>query len=319
MTATLSKLRKTACALLRRRLSLKQRLSASLVALQLIVAPVGLRAQEAAGSLQNEILAAKAETGLVNLGDEETAYEKADGVYPLEEKADMCFALVIDVSGSIDADRFALQKLGYVEALRDPEIIKALIKGNGTVLMIIEFDGFQYDAIKATHITTERQAIDVSNRYQRRRRPNSGAGATALGSAMYLGINRVAKCMIVHQALNAVIDVSGDGPDDVGNVYKPLQQKLRAIDLGVVINGLAIKNSEEKRVDIVKYYEENVSNRLLFVADGFEVFGRAAKEKMLAETVDNQTDQKRERFAGGLFEGPLSHTYNATQSIWALH
>ena len=50
------------------------------------------------------------------------------------KEVDLALAMAIDISGSIDPDEAKLQRQGYVQAFRDPIIIKALLGGpNGRV------------------------------------------------------------------------------------------------------------------------------------------------------------------------------------------
>ena len=52
-----------------------------------------------------------------------------------ERKAvDLALALAIDISGSIDPEEAQLQRKGYVQAFRDPAIVKAILGGpNGRI------------------------------------------------------------------------------------------------------------------------------------------------------------------------------------------
>src|SRR3979411_1481392 len=51
-----------------------------------------------------------------------------------KKEVDLALALAIDISGSIDPDEAHLQREGYVQAFRDPVIVKAILGGaNGHI------------------------------------------------------------------------------------------------------------------------------------------------------------------------------------------
>ena len=51
-----------------------------------------------------------------------------------KKDVDLALAMAIDISGSIDPDEAKLQREGYVQAFRDPVIVKAILSGpNGRI------------------------------------------------------------------------------------------------------------------------------------------------------------------------------------------
>jgi hypothetical protein len=51
-----------------------------------------------------------------------------------KKEVDLSLALAIDISGSIDPDEAKLQREGYVQAFRDPVIVRAILGGpNGRI------------------------------------------------------------------------------------------------------------------------------------------------------------------------------------------
>jgi len=51
-----------------------------------------------------------------------------------KKEVDLALAMAIDISGSIDPDEAKLQREGYVQAFRDPVIVKAILGGpNGRI------------------------------------------------------------------------------------------------------------------------------------------------------------------------------------------
>jgi hypothetical protein len=78
-----------------------------------------------------------------------------------------------------------------------------------------------------------------------------------------------------------VIDISGDGPDNVDWFAGVWSQRTRARELGIEINGLAIPTPEEPTIDA--YYAENVITGFLEVSREHVDFERALLTKMHIE------------------------------------
>ena len=64
---------------------------------------------------------------------------------------DLELVLAIDISGSIDTDEAKLQRQGYVDALRDPEIHKAIKAGviGRIAITYFEWSSFDHKSIVA--------------------------------------------------------------------------------------------------------------------------------------------------------------------------
>ena len=78
-----------------------------------------------------------------------------------------------------------------------------------------------------------------------------------------------------------VIDISGDGSDNVDWVAAVWSQRDRARQMFVEINGLAIPTPEDPEID--RYYAENVINGFLEVSREHVAFERVLRHKMHIE------------------------------------
>ena len=78
-----------------------------------------------------------------------------------------------------------------------------------------------------------------------------------------------------------VIDISGDGSDNVDWVAAVWSQRDRARRMFVEINGLAIPTPEDPEID--RYYAENVINGFLEVSREHVAFERVLRHKMHIE------------------------------------
>jgi Protein of unknown function (DUF1194) len=78
-----------------------------------------------------------------------------------------------------------------------------------------------------------------------------------------------------------VIDISGDGPDNVDWFLGVWAQRDRARQLRIEINGLAIPTPEEPKIDV--YYAENVITGFLEISREHVDVERALLTKMHIE------------------------------------
>ncbi len=155
-----------------------------------------------------------------------------------QQPVDLELVLAVDVSYSMDIDEQRLQRDGYVEAFRDPEIIKAIQSGAHRRIAVtyIEWAGWGITQIVVPWTvvdgpaTAEALAAKLSQAPISRHRRTSVSGALDIsdkqfGQGGFKGERRV-------------IDVSGDGPNNSGPPVGPMRDEL--VGKGIVINGLPI-------------------------------------------------------------------------------
>jgi hypothetical protein len=78
-----------------------------------------------------------------------------------------------------------------------------------------------------------------------------------------------------------VIDISGDGIDNVDWVAAVWSQRERAREMFIEINGLAIPTPEDPQID--RYYADNVITGFLEVSREHVAFERSLRTKMHIE------------------------------------
>jgi Protein of unknown function (DUF1194) len=178
--------------------------------------------------------------------------------------------LVVDRSKSIDNVELAFQRNAYVRLLSDPGVIEAL---RGAKVAIVEFDTSPQIMVEWT------DPRSAANAYGRRR-PDGLRGLTGIGSAL-----TTALALLVGKSGRLVIDVSGDGPD---NVDPALLAKARAAASAqaIEINGLAIMTREAPEID--RYYSGNVVNGFVLSVEQREDFLNALKRKLFYEIADER-------------------------------
>ena len=190
---------------------------------------------------------------------------------------DTALILTIDVSNSVDPGEWRLQKDGLVAALRDQEIIGAMLD-NSAAMMVIQWSGEdkQEVTIPWTRIKTELDAALFANRAAEMERAFV-LSDTAPAEAIYFSLEQFAD---VPDCIRRVIDISGDGTPNSGR--DTATARNMAERAGVTINGIAI---ESMGVAITNFYQRTVITR-----DGFVLtarrhldYPRAIRQKIIRE------------------------------------
>jgi Ca-activated chloride channel homolog len=187
--------------------------------------------------------------------------------------------LAIDVSGSIDAGEYQLQVDGLALALQDPQVQEALISGH-SALAVVQWSGFDQQALVldwARMETAQDIAAMVTN-VQSQPRAFDGS-QTAVGQAIRFSL---AQFGAVSDCQRRVIDISGDGPENIGHTVTPARQEAMAAK--VTINAIAIEDAGAQ-VAITNFYRKWVITPAGFVitARGLKDYPRALREKLLRE------------------------------------
>ena len=185
--------------------------------------------------------------------------------------------LTVDVSNSVDGAEYRLQVDGLAEALRDPDIVDALVRGQSAV-SVVQWSGLdeQTFTIPWTRIRT---ALDVE-RLSARARAQERAfilSGTAPAQALLYSLDNFAPVL---DCARRVIDVSGDGtPNVTGDLPAARRQAERD---GITVNAIAI---ELMGVAITNFYRTQVITRDGFVmtARMHRDYPRAIRAKILRE------------------------------------
>ena len=179
--------------------------------------------------------------------------------------------LLVDASGSIDSDEYRLQHEAYVTVLRDPDIGLLL---EGAQVAIVEFA--EVPEVIVDWIDGPEQAAAAYGAHQRSVARPGPASTTGIARALSLALD-----MLEGKSGRKVIDISGDGSDNVDWVAAVWSQRDRARRMFVEINGLAIPTPEDPEID--RYYAENVINGFLEVSREHVAFERVLRHKMHIE------------------------------------
>jgi hypothetical protein len=210
-----------------------------------------------------------------------------------EGQVDLLLVLAADISRSVDAAKFKLQREGYAAALRSPRVMAAIKSApEGRIaICFVEWSGAVAQAVLVdwTTIGTPEEADAVAERI--RTAPRLFMERTAIGAAIDFSMAQFAKSPFT--APRRVIDVSGDGTNNIGRDV--VEARDAALAQGVTINGLAILSEVPLPFNpmhthppggLLKYFEDNViggPGAFAVAADGHDAFGTLILSKLIKE------------------------------------
>jgi Protein of unknown function (DUF1194) len=209
------------------------------------------------------------------------------------EQVDLLLVLASDVSRSVDAAKFKLQRDGYVAAISNPRVIEAIKSGpHGRIaICFIEWSGVgaQKVVIDWMMIDGAKAAQDFAGQLDEAQR--SFADRTSISGGIDFAMTQLERAPF--QATRRTIDVSGDGTNNSGREVTAARDE--ALAQGVTINGLVILSEQPLSWNadhtnppggLDAYYRNNVAggpNSFVMVAENFNTFGQAILNKLVAE------------------------------------
>lgn len=192
----------------------------------------------------------------------------------------LALALAMDVSRSIDAADFVIQTEGLAQALEDPEVQRAILKGGGTVaLAVYQWSGAGHQELLQDWVTVEGpEALDrVIWAVRAARRPEQRQ-LTALGEAMRYGVELLDRAPPCERQ---VLDMAGDGQNNEGIGITTLRKRVDFS--GITVNGLAIGEHEQGLVRYFQTYVIGGPGAFVEVAERQIDFPAAIRRKLLRE------------------------------------
>ena len=200
------------------------------------------------------------------------------------EKVDTALVLAVDVSGSVDAQRYALQMEGIAEAFEDPAVQRTILSGpnRSMTVALVEWSNTASLTIPWTLIASPADAQAFAAKV--RHAPRTDNAFTCMSRALQLVDGKVLPFAPV-PAERTIIDVSGDGHDNC-NLDPPIDaMRDRLVAEGVTINGLPILAGQDAAT-LEDWYRSHViggNSAFIVTANGFTDFGRAIRQKFMVE------------------------------------
>lgn len=202
--------------------------------------------------------------------------------------------LLVDVSGSVSASEYSLQKQGYVNAFNNAAVQNAIAGSQGGAIAVtyVEWSGYnQFSQLVGwTLINSAASANSFASALSSSTR--AFAGSTAIQSSIYgstaLFGTETGSAGNGFESLRQVVDVSGDGARNDG--LTGTAGRDYALSRGVdTINGIFIAGE----AGLSTYYNNYVkggANAFVEQADSFDDFGRAIQNKLVKE-ISNQVPE----------------------------
>jgi hypothetical protein len=205
------------------------------------------------------------------------------------EEVDLALVLAVDVSGSVDAEEYRLQRQGYADAFRHPAVLDAIRAGaRGRIAVTyVQWAGVQYQRVSVPWSVIGDAGSAEAFAARIEDAPRAPIRGTSISGAIDFSVLQLT--VMPHSAPRRVIDVSGDGVNNSGR--PPELARDAALALEISINGLAITDDNPlpwQRYDepLEQHYRERViggPGAFVLAIDGFESFAHAILNKLIRE------------------------------------
>lgn len=226
-----------------------------------------------------------------------------------QDAVDTALVMAVDISQSVDENRYRLQMEGIAQALEDASVIRVITSGprKSILFTLIGWADRAKVPLPWTWIGSPSDAAAVARML--RSLPSSSGEYTCLGR-MLKYLSDVTLNPVPVRADRIVVDVSGDGPDNCTSLDHVRQQRDRLVTDGVIINGLPIlEDGTEREIErwnrapgssqqefplpskndartLTTWYERYVmggQGAFVITAQGYEDFARAIRRKFIQE------------------------------------
>jgi len=210
-----------------------------------------------------------------------------------KKEVDLALALAIDISGSIDPEEARLQRQGYVQAFRDPVVVRAIQGGpNGRIAVAYyEWSDSWMQKLLIDWTLLDSESAIAAFAELLADAPISIARRTSISGALRYSVALFGRSP--HEPTRKVLDISGDGSNNDGAPVTDM--RYQALKARIAVNGLPIMNDRPNpfgfpnEPDLDKYYLHCVTGgprSFVEVARNFDDFPRAVRKKLLQEVAD---------------------------------
>jgi hypothetical protein len=205
------------------------------------------------------------------------------------EAVDLELVLAADGSGSIDNDELRLQRQGWADALRSPDVLNAIRIGMIGAIAVAYFEWGGPDSqvlIADWHVVKDAASAETFAQVLLTR-PRGAVGYNSISNAIDFGVRLVESN--AHEGTRRVIDISGDGPNYGGRSLSAA--RADALAKGFIINALAIRRPGGRPggpggQPLEDYYAKSViggPGAFVEIADEERPFALAARRKLVNE------------------------------------
>ena len=197
----------------------------------------------------------------------------------------LALLLGLDISSSVDAAEDALQRDGMAAALTAPAVEAAFLASPVPVALgVFEWSGrYNQEVILDWRLITDRRDLQAAAEQVSRSRRSYAEFPTAMGEALFFAERMLRDAP---ECAARTIDIAGDGENNEGPGPQIIYERP-AFDR-ITVNGLVVANAADFQTEerLTQFYAEKVLHgpgAFMIVADGFEDYERAMREKLLRE------------------------------------
>ncbi len=213
-------------------------------------------------------------------------------------EVDTALIVSVDVSNSVDEERYKLQMEGIAKALEDPEVLKAILNGpqGGILVAMVTWADKPRLSLPWQRIASSADAASVAAKV--RALPRQTGEFTCV-SGMLRTISDKVVPQIPAKALRIIVDVSGDGRENCNPEEPPASVRDELAASGVTVNGLPILEGDEGPT-LEQWYRDNIMggpSSFILPAHGFGDFGRAIRQKFMIEISGQPLPKKEARLS----------------------
>jgi hypothetical protein len=221
------------------------------------------------------------------------------------DDVDTALIVAVDVSNSVDDQRYRLQMEGIAQALEDPDVIQAIVGGakGGILFSMVTWADRPHVALPWTYISNAAEARATAKRV--RALPRQGGEFTCMSRMMRFVSDKIVP-QIPAKAAKVVLDISGDGRDNCNSEEPTDAVRDELVQYGVTVNGLPILEGsdevvaeapggvstqsylpeEQKSAPLEEWFRQHVKGgpgSFVLPANGYTDFGRAIRQKFVLE------------------------------------
>jgi hypothetical protein len=155
-----------------------------------------------------------------------------------ETEVDLALVLAVDVSLSMEPDEQELQREGFIEAFRSPEVHEAIGRGmlGRIAVTYVEWAGAGYQQVVVPWTVIEQPVDGQAFAARLAQMPIQRYGYTSVSGAIDFSLSQLRESGVT--SVRQVIDISGDGANNQGRLVTTARDE--AVTQGITINGLPI-------------------------------------------------------------------------------
>lgn len=207
-----------------------------------------------------------------------------------ETEVDLALVLAVDISYSMDPEEQRLQREGFIQAFRSPEVHAAIRRGViGKIgVAYVEWAGAHDQRVVLPWTVIDGPGAAEAFAGSLSQKPTRRASRTSIAGVIEFSAKLLAESEFA--ASRQVIDISGDGPNNQGRPVTAARDD--AVERGITINGLPIMLKENGAFDIADlaaYFRSCViggAGAFLVPVRSREQFVDAVKTKIIMEVAE---------------------------------